>query len=52
MMKSAPINAIIVVIISTLDGTYLSNGMEIKIAKKGESLLSIFASAIPNLSIA
>jgi hypothetical protein len=52
MINSAPIKAIIVVIISNLFGTSFRMKIERMIAKNGDSLLSIFASAIPSLSMA
>ena len=52
MINNAPTNAMMVVIISNLFGISFRINIESIIAKNGDSLLSIFASAIPSLSTA
>ena len=52
IIKSAPAKAIIVAITSVFEGFSFRSGMDKIIAKNGESLFSIFASANASLSIA
>ena len=51
-IRSAPVNAMIVAMISVFDGLSLSSGIETSIAKNGDNLLSILASARMSRSIA
>ena len=52
MIKSAPINAMIVAPTSVLEGFSFRIGIDMIIAKNGESLLSMFASDRSSLSMA